>query len=62
MSFFDTVSRATRIQMNRIAAARQRQVQRYVNGYLLAMDDESLKRAGYDRKTLENRESAFYPF
>ncbi len=62
MSFFDNVSRATRVGMNRIVEARQRQAQRYVNGYLLAMDDESLRRAGYDRKTLENKESAFYPF
>lgn len=62
MSFFDNVSRAARNGFNRVVEARQRQAQRYVNGFLLAMDDASLKRAGYDRKSLEGRESAIYPF
>jgi hypothetical protein len=62
MSFFGDFSRATKAGMNRVVEARQRQAQRYVNGILLAMDDESLKRAGYDRKALERQESALYPF
>jgi hypothetical protein len=62
MSFFGDISRATRNSMNRVVEARQRQAQRYVNGVLLAMDDEALIRAGYDRKVLERQESSLYPF
>jgi hypothetical protein len=61
MSFFGDISRATRIGYNRIVESRQRHAQRYVNGALLALDDEALARAGYDRKTLERQESALYP-
>ena len=62
MSFFGDISRATRNSMNRVVEARQRQAQRYVNGVLLAMDDEALIRAGYDRKVLERQESSLSPF
>ncbi len=62
MSFFGDIAFATRNRFNRVVEARQRQAQRYVNGVLLAMDDESLERAGYDRKVLERQESALYPF
>ena len=62
MTFFGDISRATRNGMNRIVEARQRQAQRYVNGVLLSMDDESLVRAGYDRKVLERQESSLYGF
>jgi hypothetical protein len=62
MSFFADIGRATRYRFNRVVEARQRQAQRYVNGALLALDDESLERAGYDRKSLERLESALYPF
>ncbi len=62
MSFFGDLGRATRDSMNRVVEARQRQAQRYVNGVLLAMDDEALIRAGYDRKVLERQESSLHPF
>ncbi len=62
MSFFGDVALATRNSFNRVVEARQRQAQRYVNGVLLAMDDQSLEKAGYDRKVLERQESALYPF
>lgn len=61
MSFFGDVRRATRVGYNRLIESRQRQAQRYINGALLALDDEALARAGYDRKTLERQESALYP-
>jgi hypothetical protein len=61
MSFFGDLGRATRNGMNRVVEIRQRQAQRYVNGVLLAMDDEALIRAGYDRKILERQESSLYP-
>lgn len=62
MSFFGNIGRATKDRINRLVEIRQRQAQRYVNGALLAFDDESLERAGYDRKALERHESALYPF
>lgn len=61
MSFFGDIGLATKSRFNRVVVARQRQAQRYVNGALLALDDESLERAGYDRKALERQESALYP-
>ena len=42
--------------------ARSRQASAYVNGALLMLDDETLKSRGYDRKELEGKRSAFYPF
>lgn len=41
--------------------ARQRQANRYVKGYLLTLDDETLKANGYDRKTLSKKGTAIYP-
>ncbi len=35
--------------------ARQRQVNRYVNGVLLSFDDETLKAHGYNREDLRRR-------
>jgi hypothetical protein len=62
MSFFGDIGLATRNSFNRVVEMRQRQAQRYVNGILLAMDDQALERAGYDRKALERQESAISPF
>lgn len=42
--------------------ARTRQASAYVNGALLMLDDETLKAHGYNRKELESKHSAFYPF
>ena len=61
MSFFGGVGRMTRSGFDRIISARERQVRRYVNGALLQLDDETLKRAGYSRVDLERQGSAYYP-
>ena len=50
-----------RSTFDRMIAARERQAQRYVNGALLAMDDETLRRAGYDRKTLQLKGNSYLP-
>ncbi len=42
--------------------ARQRQVNRYVNGALLMLDDETLKSHGYDRNELKKQGGAYYMF
>ncbi len=41
-----------------MVAARMRQAEAYVNGHLLAMDDETLERAGFTRAELESRPHA----
>ncbi|MBA5777791.1 hypothetical protein H2509_11715 [Stappia sp. F7233] len=38
---------------NRMITARERQARRYVNGYLLSLDDATLASYGYDRRELE---------
>ncbi|MEM1365867.1 MAG: hypothetical protein AAGH82_08970 [Pseudomonadota bacterium] len=48
--------------MNNVVTARQRQADRFVNGVLLSMDDDTLKSAGYDRSELRRRSSATFPF
>lgn len=45
-----------------LVEARQRQANRHVNGYLLSLDDETLKAYGYDRKKLAKAGSAIYAF
>lgn len=42
--------------------ARSRQANAYVNGALLMLDDTTLKSHGYDRKDLEKKPVAYYPF
>ncbi len=42
---------------DRMIEARSTQARRYVNGYLLSLDDATLAAHGYDRKQLE-REGA----
>lgn len=61
MSFFDDVGRVTRTGFNRMITARERQARRYVNSTLLSLDDETLARAGLNRKELERQGSAVYP-
>lgn len=62
MSFFGDVGRVTRRGYERLIVARQAQAQRYVDGVLLRMDDETLARAGYSRKELLKRERSINPF
>lgn len=38
---------------DRMVSARERQARRYVNGYLLSLDDATLAVYGYDRAELE---------
>ncbi len=39
--------------LDAMVQARTRQAARYVNGYLLTLDDETLKAHGYDRASLK---------
>tara|TARA_R110002124_G_scaffold48028_1_gene142199 strand:- start:15 stop:233 length:219 start_codon:yes stop_codon:yes gene_type:complete len=48
--------------MDRMVSAREKQVTRYVNGYLLTLDDQTLAEHGYNRKALEKSGSSIYPF
>ena len=49
-----------RTALDSLITARERQAQRYVNGALLRLDDETLKANGYTRDELEKRGSGFY--
>lgn len=41
--------------LDSMVAARERQARRYVNGYLLSLDDATLAAYGYDRAELERQ-------
>ena len=41
--------------LNAFVEARQREAERYVSGVLLSLDDETLKRHGYNRAELSKR-------
>ncbi len=42
--------------------SRQRQANRFVSGFLVTLDDETLKRHGYDRKSLKAAQNnTIYP-
>ncbi|MAA97383.1 MAG: hypothetical protein CMN87_18085 [Stappia sp.] len=43
--------------LDSMVAARERQARRYVNGYLLSLDDATLTAYGYDRADLERQGS-----
>ena len=47
---------------DRMVAAREKQARRYVNGALLNLDDETLTRAGFNRKELRAQGASNYPF
>jgi len=51
-----------RSAFNAFLAARERQADRYVNGALLMLDDETLKAHGYTRAELRNRPHSIYTF
>ncbi len=61
MSIFGEIGRATRTGWRRMLAARERQARRYANSILLQYDDETLARAGYNRKALEKQSAAWMP-
>lgn len=46
--------------MDSLVRARTRQVNRYVNGALLMLDDETLKAHGYNRAELQRKGVAHY--
>lgn len=48
--------------IERMIAAREKQAQRYVNGALLNLDDETLARAGVTRSDIQKRGASVYPF
>ncbi|MEL6947489.1 MAG: hypothetical protein AAFO73_07630 [Pseudomonadota bacterium] len=50
-----------RSAFDRMIAAREKQARRYVNGALLNLDDETLARGGFDRKTLRAQGGSVYP-
>lgn len=47
---------------NRLIEARSVQAQRYVNGYLLSLDDATLAAHGYDRAQLEREGSRTFAY
>ena len=51
-----------RSTFGRMIAAREKQARRYVNGALLNLDDETLKKAGYSREELQKQGNFNYPF
>lgn len=53
MSIFGNLGR-------KMIAARQKQVNRYVNDSLLALDDKTLAEAGFDRKTLKRSSTPYF--
>ena len=44
-----------RSALDALVQARQREAERYVNGVLLSLDDETLKSHGYNRAELSSR-------
>ncbi|MEP3046258.1 MAG: hypothetical protein ABJL55_09270 [Roseibium sp.] len=48
--------------LDRMIEARTVQARRYVNGYLLSMDDATLAAHGYDRSQIEREGSVTSPF
>lgn len=48
--------------MNALVSARAKQVDRYVNGALLMLDDDTLKAHGYTREELKRRGGVSYMF
>ena len=46
---------------DRMIKAREKQARHYVNGALLALDDETLNRAGYNREKLRKEGASYYP-
>nr|WP_319383114.1 hypothetical protein [uncultured Roseibium sp.] len=57
-----TGSSLVRRAFDRMVEARSNQARRYVNGYLLSLDDATLAAHGYDRKQLEREGSLTNPF
>lgn len=47
---------------DRMIEARSQQARRYVNGYLLSLDDATLAAHGYDRDQLEREGAVTNPF
>ncbi|AXS41319.1 hypothetical protein [Breoghania sp. L-A4] len=48
--------------LDRLMTAREEQARRYVNGYLLSLDDATLAGYGYDRRELERQGAMTGPF
>ena len=48
--------------LDRMVSARERQARRYVNGYLLSLDDATLNAYGYDRRQLEDEGAMTFPY
>ena len=48
--------------LSNLIDARQRQANRYVAGYLVSLDDATLKASGYKREELAKAERISFPF
>ena len=59
---FDMARNIFRTTFDRLVAARERQVRRYVNGMLLGFDDEALKALGHRREDLIREGSSASPY
>lgn len=53
---------AKRTFLEGLIEARQRQANRYVNGYLATLGTDTLTNAGLDRKTLRKSGSTVFPY
>ncbi|MCR9135581.1 MAG: hypothetical protein NXI27_06285 [Alphaproteobacteria bacterium] len=51
-----------RSAFDRVTAAREKQARRYVNTYLLSLDDDTLKSLGHSRSELRKGPGAPLPF
>ncbi len=47
---------------NRMITAREKQFNRYVNGALLNLHDETLRNAGFNRDELKKQGASNYPY
>lgn len=47
---------------DRMVAARQLQAKRYVNGYLVTLDDATLRQMGLNRADIEKQGTAQFPY
>ena len=51
-----------RTAFGRMISARERHARMYVNAALLNLDDETLRRAGYEREELKRRPTRTFPY
>ncbi|MBK5950100.1 hypothetical protein CH339_18980 [Rhodobium orientis] len=57
-----STSSALRRMLDKVTRGRELQAKKYVNGYLLTLDDETLAELGYDRKKIEAEGANPFPY